>query len=59
MSISSQSFLEYLNSSNIVPIAHRGASLVATENSFEAFRKAFDLGYRVIETDIHLSLIHI
>ena len=55
MSISSQSFLEYLNSSNIVPIAHRGASLVAAENSFEAFRKAFDLGYRVIETDIHSS----
>ena len=55
MSISSQSFLEYLNSSNIVPIAHRGASLLAAENSFEAFRKAFDLGYRVIETDIHSS----
>ena len=55
MSISSQSFLEYMNSSNIVPIAHRGASLVATENSFESFRKAFDLGYRVIETDIHSS----
>ena len=55
MSISSQSFLEYLNSSNIVPIAHRGASLVAAENSFESFRKAFDLGYRVIETDIHSS----
>ena len=55
MSISSQSFLEYMNSSNIVPIAHRGASLVAAENSFESFRKAFDLGYRVIETDIHSS----
>ncbi|MCH1412829.1 MAG: hypothetical protein L7U86_05480 [Rhodobacteraceae bacterium] len=55
MSISSQSFLEYMNSSNIVPIAHRGASLVATENSFESFRKAFDLGYRIIETDIHSS----
>ena len=55
MSISSQSFLEYMNSSNIVPIAHRGASLVAAENSLESFRKAFDLGYRVIETDIHSS----
>ena len=48
-------FLEYINSSNIVPIAHRGASLEAAENSFESFRKAFDLGYRVIETDIHSS----
>ena len=55
MSISSQSFLEYMNSSNIVPIAHRGASLAAAENTFESFRKAFDLGYRVIETDIHSS----
>ena len=55
MSISSQSFLEYINSSNIIPIAHRGASLLAVENSFESFRKAFDLGYRVIETDIHSS----
>ena len=55
ISISSQSFLEYINSSNIIPIAHRGASLEAAENSFESFRKAFDLGYRVIETDIHSS----
>ena len=55
MSISSQSFLEFIRSTNIVPIAHRGASLLASENSFESFRKAFDLGYRVIETDIHCS----
>ena len=55
MSISSQSFLEFIRSTNIVPIAHRGASLLASENSFESFRKAFDLGYRVIETDIHSS----
>ena len=55
MSISSQSFLEYINSTNITPIAHRGASLLATENSFESFRKALDLGYRIIETDIHSS----
>ena len=55
MSISSQSFLEIISSTNIVPIAHRGASLLASENSFESFRKAFDLGYRVIETDIHSS----
>ncbi len=55
MSISSQSFLEYINSTNIAPIAHRGASLLATENSFESFRKALDLGYRIIETDIHSS----
>ena len=55
MSISSQSFLEFIRSTKIVPIAHRGASLLASENSFESFRKAFDLGYRVIETDIHSS----
>lgn len=55
MSISSQSFLEYINNINIVPIAHRGASLLASENSFASFRTALDLGYRVIETDIHSS----
>ena len=55
MSITSQSFLEYINSTNIVPIAHRGASLLASENSFDSFRKALELGYRVIETDIHSS----
>ena len=55
MSISSQSFLEFIRSTKIVPIANRGASLLASENSFESFRKAFDLGYRVIETDIHSS----
>ena len=55
MSISSQSFLEYINNTNIVPIAHRGASLLASENSFDSFRKALNLGYRVIETDIHSS----
>lgn len=55
MSITSQSFLEYINTTNIVPIAHRGASLLASENSFDSFRKALELGYRVIETDIHGS----
>jgi len=55
MSISSHSFLEYINSTNIVPIAHRGASLLANENSIESFRKALNLGYRVLETDVHGS----
>ena len=55
MSISSHSFLEYINSTNIVPIAHRGASLLANENSIESFRKALDLGYKVLETDVHGS----
>ena len=55
MSMSSHSFLEYINSTNIVPIAHRGASLLANENSIESFRRALDLGYRVLETDVHGS----
>ena len=55
MSISSQTFLEYINDVNIVPIAHRGASLLANENSLESFKKALDLGYRVLETDVHGS----
>jgi len=52
---SSPTLLEYLRKTDIIPIAHRGASLLAGENSFEAFKKANDLGYKLLETDVHGS----
>ena len=55
MSSSSPTLLEYIRNTDIIPIAHRGASLLAGENSTEAFRKASELGYKLLETDIHGS----
>ena len=37
------------------PIAHRGGSLEQLENSLSAFRNAWDLGYRYMETDMQAS----
>lgn len=37
------------------PIAHRGGSLEALENSLSAFHNAWDLGYRYMETDMQAS----
>ncbi len=36
-------------------IAHRGANLVAPQNTLEAFRKAMEIGCDGFETDIHLT----
>lgn len=36
-------------------IAHRGASAVAPENTFAAFRKAFDVGAEGIEFDVQIA----
>ncbi len=38
-----------------VVIAHRGASLVAPENTLTAYRQAMEQGAQVAETDVHLS----
>lgn len=49
----------YLNSPTPIAFAHRGGSLVEVnvgiENSMEAFAHAYELGYRYLETDVHVS----
>ena len=37
------------------PIAHRGGSEMAFENTYEAFADAYKLGYRWLETDVQIS----
>ena len=37
------------------PIAHRGGTEAASENTFEAFADAYALGYRWFETDVQIS----
>lgn len=45
----------YLDHPGPLPIAHRGGALDAPENTMEAFEQAARLGYRYIETDVHLT----
>lgn len=40
---------------NILKIAHRGASGYAPENTLAAFKKAIELGADMIELDVHLT----
>ena len=37
------------------PIAHRGGTEAAFENTYEAFADAYELGYRWFETDVQIS----
>ncbi|MHB1138544.1 MAG: glycerophosphodiester phosphodiesterase [Microthrixaceae bacterium] len=38
-----------------IAVAHRGGMESAPENTFAAFRAAYDLGFRHLETDVHVT----
>lgn len=49
------SSFSYLKTDAPIAIAHRGASADHPENTMAAFEAAVNLGYRYVETDVHLT----